>query len=117
VDGLELIMKALLSTKPWLHDPDIVPMPWRPEIVEDTLKRANSDGSVAASARPLKIGIHWTDGIVDPHPPIARGLKIVNQVLQNAGHKVGLKSLETKLTMLRHLLGIRQITVLARSCT
>jgi amidase len=86
VDGLGLVLKAVLSTRPWIQDPAVVPIPYRQEIVSEVLSRSNPDGT--ATDKPLKFGVLWTNGIVEPHPPIRRGLKMVAESLKKAGHKV-----------------------------
>lgn len=80
-------MISLLSTEPWIQDPSVVSIPWRSALVESTLARAGLLGKANDQA-PLKLGIFWTDGIVNPQPPIARGLHIVSQEVKKAGHKV-----------------------------
>ncbi|KAK5629065.1 hypothetical protein RRF57_004780 [Xylaria bambusicola] len=85
--GLDLLLRADLSTKPWLKDPAVIPMPFRDEIASEYGLRANPDGT-ANSAVALKLGVLWTDGAVQPHPPITRGLKIVVEAMRSAGHKV-----------------------------
>jgi|SRR5580700_5432405 amidase len=87
IGSLKLVASALLSTRPWLRDPNVVPMPWRLEIEQQTLARATSEGRSNGKA-PLKLGILFNDGYVTPHPPIARGLQIVRDALAEAGHKV-----------------------------
>lgn len=82
-------MTAVLSTQPWLRDPNVVPLPWRQEIVDATLSRATADG-FANRERPLKLGILWTDGVVTPHPPISRGLRLIVDAVRRAGHQVSL---------------------------
>ncbi|KAK4177397.1 amidase signature domain-containing protein [Triangularia setosa] len=65
-------LKSTLSTQPWLRDPDVVPIPFREDIFQ----------SYKSLNRPLKFGIVWSDGIVNPHPPIRRGLEhIVTSLL------------------------------------
>ncbi|RYC59146.1 hypothetical protein CHU98_g7066 [Xylaria longipes] len=86
--GLELLLRADLSTKPWLRDPAVVPIPFRDEVMGEYMSRANPDGTVNDAALPLKLGVLWTDGAVQPHPPITRGLRIVVEAMRNAGHKV-----------------------------
>lgn len=88
IDSLELLMRAILSTKPWLRDPEVMPMPWREEVIEATLARATSTGA-SNESRPLKIGIYWTDGVVNPQPPIERGLRLLAATLKKAGHRLG----------------------------
>lgn len=75
VDILRLVLKSVLSIEPWLHDPFIVPLPWR-----DNLDR-NADDS-------LTFGMMKSDGIVAPHPPVARALKMVESAVQDAQYKV-----------------------------
>ncbi|KAI1303986.1 amidase signature domain-containing protein [Xylaria venustula] len=85
--GLDLLFRADLSTKPWLRDPAVVPMPFRDEIAREYESRANPDGTTNG-AMPLKLGVLWTDGAVQPHPPITRGLNIVVDAMRSGGHKV-----------------------------
>lgn len=86
IDAVRLVMTSLLSTSPWLRDPNVVKMPWNSKIEASALSRANADGS--ANDVPLKIGIYWTDGVVTPQPPIQRGLRIVRDLVRDLGHKV-----------------------------
>ncbi|KAI1735431.1 amidase signature domain-containing protein [Xylaria scruposa] len=88
LDGLELMLRADLSTKPWLRDPAVVPLPFRDEMLHEYASRANLDGTANDAALPLKLGVLWTDGAVQPHPPITRGLQIVVDAMQSAGHKI-----------------------------
>ena len=87
IGSLKLMMTALISAEPWLRDPAVVPMPWRSAIEEDTLARANGAGKVTDQA-PLKFGILFDDGFMTPHPPITRGLHMVQDALMDAGHKI-----------------------------
>ena len=82
-------MSSVLSTQPWLRDPEVVSIPWRQEIVDNILSRASADGSSNDNI-PLKLGIYWTDEVVGPHPPIIRGLHAVVDTLRKSGHKVRL---------------------------
>lgn len=86
LDALHLLMTAVLSQKPWLRDPNVVPIPWRQQITDATLQRAKPDGSASGSV-PLKLGIFWTDGVVTPQPPISRGLRLIASAVKKAGHK------------------------------
>ncbi|EXJ69725.1 uncharacterized protein A1O5_06796 [Cladophialophora psammophila CBS 110553] len=85
--GLELALKSVLSTRPWLRDPAVVPIPFRQDIVDEYLSRADWDGTAKASGLALKLGVFWTDGVVTPQPPITRGLQMVVDAVRNAGHK------------------------------
>ncbi|KAK8136419.1 amidase [Apiospora sp. TS-2023a] len=88
LDGLELVFSSVLSTKPWLRDPAVAPIPFRKQIVEDVLSRAEHDGTAKTAAKPLKLGILWTDGQVGTHPPVTRGLHLVVHAVKEAGHKL-----------------------------
>ncbi|GAW20091.1 hypothetical protein ANO14919_095870 [Xylariales sp. No.14919] len=88
LDGLGLLLRSELSTKPWLRDPEVVPLPFRDDIASEYESRANPDGTAKASAKPLKLGVLWTDCDVQPHPPITRGLRIVVEAIRGAGHEV-----------------------------
>jgi amidase len=69
--GLQIFMKTIVDSKPWLIEPALIPMPWRTyEMPQD---------------RPLKIGVLWHDGVVHPHPPITRALKAVTERLKDTG--------------------------------
>jgi amidase len=72
--GLKLIMTSLLSTKPWFRDPSVVPMPWREE-------KESIDGK-------LCFAVLRNDRMVQPHPPIARGIEMVVDAVKNSGHTV-----------------------------
>jgi amidase len=86
--GLDLMLRSVLSTRPWLADPAVVPIPFRQNVVDEYLARARPDGSAQPSARPLKLGVLWNDGIVTPHPPVTRGIHMLVDAVRQAGHKV-----------------------------
>ncbi|KAH7117155.1 amidase signature domain-containing protein [Dendryphion nanum] len=71
--GLSLFMKTILDAEPWKTEPALVPIPWRNDIT---------------ISRQPKIGILWHDGIVKPHPPITRALRMVTKRLQEVGVEV-----------------------------
>ncbi|TGO13701.1 hypothetical protein BTUL_0065g00420 [Botrytis tulipae] len=75
LEGLELVMSSLLCTSPWLRDPAVVPIPWRKNNKPEAGKR-------------LRFGIFWWDGMIHPHPPVTRALKMVVTALKNVGHEV-----------------------------
>lgn len=83
--SLTFVFKAVLSQQPWLYDPLALELPWRDEIVEETRSLIAQDKDGAST---LAFGImHW-DGLVRIHPPIARGMKLVEQTLTRLGHKI-----------------------------
>ncbi|OQD67186.1 hypothetical protein PENDEC_c042G06466 [Penicillium decumbens] len=83
--SLTLLFKAVLSQKPWLHDPLALEIPWRDSIVQDTHSLIEQAKSGTSS---LAFGIMPWDGMTPIHPPIARGLRLVEQTLKRLGHKV-----------------------------
>ncbi|KAJ5727268.1 hypothetical protein N7493_005088 [Penicillium malachiteum] len=82
--SLELLFKSVLSQQPWLQDPLALELPWRDDIVLQTrelIKRAGNGDST------LAFGLMRYNG-AKIHPPIARGLDIVEQTLKRLGHRV-----------------------------
>lgn len=57
---MELFTRLILSAKPYLEDPRIVPIPWT--------------GLETPINRRLKIGIIEHDGFIDPQPPVKRAV-------------------------------------------
>ncbi|KAJ4312584.1 hypothetical protein N0V84_009867 [Fusarium piperis] len=88
LDALELLLKSVLSKKPWECDPSVVPIPFRQEVIDSYSSRVDEQRRPKSAAKPLKIGVLWTDGVVGPHPPVLRGLRIVQDALKGSGHKV-----------------------------
>jgi amidase len=83
--GIRLMMKSILSTQPWLHDPLVVELPWRDEQEQEifNLVKSATDGK-----GQLAFGVLENDGVVTPHPPVQRAIKIVANTLEKLGHKV-----------------------------
>ncbi|KAJ5612581.1 hypothetical protein N7510_005775 [Penicillium lagena] len=83
--SLTLLFKSVLSQEPWYQDPLVLELPWRDAIVEETrnlIQQAQAGSPTLAFAM-----MHW-NGIDRIHPPVARGLRIVEQTLKRLGHKV-----------------------------
>jgi len=75
------MFKSLLSTEPWLRDPYVHPIPYRAELEYNPERD------------PLPtFGIMRDDGLVRPHPPIARAMNMVEAALRAAGHGVSYSS-------------------------
>jgi amidase len=70
-----LFFRAVSEQRPWLQDPDVVPSSW---------------SSLASSgvSRKLRVGIVRRDGVIDPHPPIARLLDEVKNKLRASSVEV-----------------------------
>ncbi|KAK9363947.1 amidase signature domain-containing protein [Lipomyces starkeyi] len=71
-DDLEYVFKAIIDMKPWEYDYTVHPIPWR----EITLPKK------------LKIGVMYSDGVVDPSPACARALKQTVEALAKQGHEI-----------------------------
>lgn len=65
---LKLFMKTIVDAEPWLTEPALIPMPWRPYTIPQD--------------RPLRIGVLWNDGVITPHPPVTRALGNLTQRLR-----------------------------------
>lgn len=85
VETLRLVLKSIISTQPWRRDPYTLPTPWQVDQ-ELQIERATS----------LSFGYMDHDGIVKPHPPIARALRIVKEALEADGHNVLFSIYESK---------------------
>lgn len=72
LEDIQLEAKTIIDAQPWLHDPRMVPIPWR--NVELPKK--------------LKIAVLWNDGMVVPTPPVSRALKTSVEKLKAAGHEI-----------------------------
>ena len=65
-------MSTIIASKPWLAEPALIPIPWN--------YQAHSP------SQPLKIGVMWNDGVVNPHPPITRALQEVVAKLRSVSN-------------------------------
>ncbi|OAQ97677.1 hypothetical protein LLEC1_01912 [Akanthomyces lecanii] len=74
VGALRVMMQAILSRQPWLHDPLVVEMPWR---AEDYI-----------SGRRLSFGILRQDTEVAPHPAISRAVNLAIAAIEAMGYEV-----------------------------
>jgi len=78
VTTLELVFKSLISSEPWRHDPFSLPIPWRSEREY----HAEKEDHLPA------FGFLGSDGIVTPHPPIARAMNIIKSALSEEGYQL-----------------------------
>ncbi|PSN59488.1 amidase [Corynespora cassiicola Philippines] len=76
IDSLVSVTKAVIDASPWLADPKVCPVPWRGDTYEDVQRR------------PMVIAAMRDDGVVRPHPPVARVLDEVVARLTSAGHEI-----------------------------
>jgi amidase len=113
LDGLSILFRSILSTRPWLRDPLCVRMPWSQDQynLEDhggTLPAQEGGGPAAvaaASAPKLCFGIMWNDGRVRPTPAVRRALEMTKRALEEAGHELGIWVMEDVREMGRLLVG------------
>ena len=68
-----------------MHDPVLLDLPWRE--AENA-----SDSSGTPGPRNLCFAVMESDGVVTPHPPIARGIRMVVDAMKRAGHAVSIIS-------------------------
>jgi amidase len=83
--SLTMLVKAVLGMEPWIRDPLALELPWREEVVERTRGLIES---ARGGSSMLAFGILKYDGLVTVHPPIARGMRIVEKTLRRLGHRV-----------------------------
>ncbi|KAJ6051851.1 hypothetical protein N7460_002385 [Penicillium canescens] len=69
--GVELFMKTIIESKPWVKDSMMLPIPWR-----DHEKHIHLDN------KKLTVGVMWTDDVVTPAPAVTRALKEVVERLK-----------------------------------
>ncbi|CZR44543.1 uncharacterized protein FPRO_14296 [Fusarium proliferatum ET1] len=67
---MDLFMKCVLSSKPYLSDPNIVPIPWI--------------GLETRFNRRLKVGIISNDGFIEPQPPVKRAISWARSLLSDS---------------------------------
>jgi amidase len=71
-EDLELFMRAVVERQSWMHDPKLLPIPWRAVELPQRMCFAMSFG----------------DSTLQPHPPIRRGMVELKAALERAGHSV-----------------------------
>ena len=74
LEGVEMFMDVVLAAEPWKVEPALVPLPWRAVNIAPN------------PARPLRVGIATHDGVVVPHPPLARVLKYLSEKMASLAH-------------------------------
>jgi amidase len=83
VGSLTLMIKAILSQEPWLHDPLVAEIPWRDDKEQEVLDLVKSSGG-----GQLSFGVMYLDGQIHPQPPVRRAIEIVVKTVEKLGHKV-----------------------------
>jgi len=67
---MDLFMRCVLSAKPFLSDPNVVPLPWT--------------GLNTPFNRRLKAGIISNDGFIEPQPPVKRAISWAKAILSDS---------------------------------
>lgn len=86
IQDLRLLTKTMLDVQPWILDPNVVPLPWRQGLEDETRKKIAS--------KKLRFGVIRSDGMVQPHPPVARAVDEAVKALVAKGYEV----LQSRLT-------------------
>ncbi|KAI0337627.1 amidase signature enzyme [Trametopsis cervina] len=73
LEDLETMWRAIFSMKPWTYDYSCLVLPWR---------------DVDLSAKPVRWGVMWDDGIIKPSPACRRALEDTVAALKAAGHEI-----------------------------
>ncbi|KJA17602.1 hypothetical protein HYPSUDRAFT_46228 [Hypholoma sublateritium FD-334 SS-4] len=78
--GIKDFMTAVIAEKPWNLDPVVVRKPWS-EDEWDLCEHGGVGGQ-------LCFAVMWDNGVVRPHPPLVRAMRIAKAALEKAGHRV-----------------------------
>jgi amidase len=76
---LKLVFKSLLTTEPWLRDPDVIKKPWQDHDYEGEDDKGG-----------MSFGIIKSNDIARPHPPIARAIQMCADALRRKQHNVNI---------------------------
>ncbi|KAF9479766.1 amidase [Pholiota conissans] len=80
LSGLKTFTQAVLQAKPWNLDPLAIRKPW----AEDEWELSEHGGV----GQKLCFAIMWDNGVVKPHPPLVRAMRMVKTALEEMGHQV-----------------------------
>lgn len=69
----ELVYKTIIAAEPWIQKPELSNKPWMPETVLKDKKK-------------VRIGILFSDGFVNPQPPVSRALREVETKLRSVAN-------------------------------
>ncbi|KAI5963094.1 uncharacterized protein KGF55_002886 [Candida pseudojiufengensis] len=72
LQDLKFFCESIINSEPWNYDPKIVELPWR------NIKLPEK----------LNLAVLIDDGIIQPTPPIRRGMELVINKLKTAGHDI-----------------------------
>ncbi|KAJ5090880.1 hypothetical protein N7532_009564 [Penicillium argentinense] len=69
--GVEIFMKTVIESQPWLTDSMMLPIPWR-----------DQETHIHRNDKTLTVGVMWTDDVVTPAPAVTRALTEVVERLK-----------------------------------
>jgi amidase len=81
MSGVKVFTKAIIDGEPWNKDSLVIRKPW-----SDREYGLQYHGG----GEKMCFAIMWDNGVVKPHPPILRALRMVKEALEAEGHKGGL---------------------------
>ncbi|KZT35454.1 amidase [Sistotremastrum suecicum HHB10207 ss-3] len=79
IAGVKIFTKAVLDAKPWTKDPLCFKKSW---------DEAGYQLAEHGNGKSLCFAMLWDNGVIKPHPPMYRAMKMVKAALEAAGHKV-----------------------------
>lgn len=92
LEAIELWAKAVVDSKGWESDPNVLPIPWREVTLPEKLcfgkHSFSSQHPQASMIAHLSSGLIWDNDMVRPTPPVLRALREAKQALEAAGHIV-----------------------------
>ncbi|KAK0748027.1 amidase signature domain-containing protein [Apiosordaria backusii] len=74
---LRYFAREVIKFGPWRYDGTVHPLAWRGEIEKEFEEK-----------KKLKVGVLWSDGVVDPSPACRRALEMVVDALKAKGHEI-----------------------------
>ncbi|KAK4672554.1 hypothetical protein QC763_104030 [Podospora pseudopauciseta] len=74
---LRYFTREVIEFGPWRYDGTVHPLAWRGEMEKGFEQKEK-----------LKVGVMWTDGVVDPSPACRRALETVVNALKAQGHEI-----------------------------
>ncbi|KAM7194264.1 amidase [Naviculisporaceae sp. PSN 640] len=89
LDDLRYFTRSVIGMGPWRYDYTVHPgLEWRGEVEKEFAGEVEIGEGEKKKRRKLKVGVMWTDGVVDPAPACVRALRMVETALRKDGHEV-----------------------------
>ncbi|KAK5084789.1 hypothetical protein LTR05_005868 [Lithohypha guttulata] len=87
IESLDVFMSSYHSTRPWLDDPAILPIPWRQDIVDSYAGLQIATSSRSRTTKRLKVAYITNDSVIRPQPPVVRAVEHTISNFRQAGHE------------------------------